>query len=455
MSGLGSATRHRYISGPTAACVSRSVGPRRVAAGQGHTMTGQKHLKARIRARMAKTGERYAAARRHVVGNADGPVTDHAWMLRGGLHPDTSVIANLLAAHGAPVSEAMVLGLGGGLGAGYILWQFAAHDSTHLTLGFRHRWNYLDWTDRTLDRLGVRYRVYTSTGAKGAAAALSEVLDTGGRAIVVPDRQLVGYWHLPPYLEAHGGHPVVVYAATDDGVRVDDRNTSPLTVDRRTFDLARARVSSYRNRMTVLDDVAPPVDLTGPLRAAVADCVEHLGGSSASFSVPAWRKWAKLLSDPRNAKGWPRVFADGAGLTTALLGVWEGVEPVGATGGNLRELYAEFLVEAAPALGERARHAAAGFRLAAQRWHEFAEAALPADVPQYAQLRELTAEVAAGVALGDAGGSARADAAQRLWQLREELDRRAPVAPDFGLLTQRMSAVYEAEREAVEALRTV
>ena len=34
-------------------------------------MTGQKHLKQLIRARMDKTGERYAAARRFIIGTAE------------------------------------------------------------------------------------------------------------------------------------------------------------------------------------------------------------------------------------------------------------------------------------------------------------------------------------------------------------------------------------------------
>ena len=40
-------------------------------------MTEQKNLKRRVRARMEKTGERYTAARRHVVGDEPEPfVTD-------------------------------------------------------------------------------------------------------------------------------------------------------------------------------------------------------------------------------------------------------------------------------------------------------------------------------------------------------------------------------------------
>ncbi|MEV6815874.1 BtrH N-terminal domain-containing protein, partial [Micromonospora sp. NPDC051296] len=163
-------------------------------------MTSDKHLKARIRARMARTGERYAEARRHIVGTSREQ-TDHGYALRGGVHPEAANIANLLHHHGREISEAMVLGVGGGLGAGYILWEFAAYDTAVLTLGFRHRWNYLDWTDATLTRLGVPFRVERTGGAKKAQAALAAALDAGHPAIVVPDRQIVGYWHLPAHLD--------------------------------------------------------------------------------------------------------------------------------------------------------------------------------------------------------------------------------------------------------------
>jgi hypothetical protein len=83
----------------------------------------------------------------------------------------------------------------------------------------------------------------------------------------------------------------------------------------------------------------------------------------------------------------------------ALGSIWEGVEPVGSTGGHQRDLYADFLDEAA----------------------------LPADVPEYARLRELTADVAAGVAAGDDGAEVRSSASAQLWALRAEYDRKRPI----------------------------
>ena len=55
----------------------------------------------------------------------------------------------------APLTEALVLGIGGGLGAGYILGVQAAR---YGVLGFRNRWRYVEVTPRSQDR-GVEERV--------------------------------------------------------------------------------------------------------------------------------------------------------------------------------------------------------------------------------------------------------------------------------------------------------
>ena len=127
-------------------------------------MTTHKSFKRVVRARMAKTGERYATARRALLGGAPEGTQDPAetaagaYRYRGGLHPQTASLANVLAhldlrspIDGEPLSEATVLVLGGGLGAGYILWEFQARDGAILTLGFINRWQYPavpGWTAR-------------------------------------------------------------------------------------------------------------------------------------------------------------------------------------------------------------------------------------------------------------------------------------------------------------------
>jgi hypothetical protein len=412
-------------------------------------MTAKKHLKARVRARMAKTGESYLTAHRHVVGERAAAVVDHGYRLRGGLHPDTAAVANVFAHHGVvaehtgePLSEAMVLGIGGGLGAGYILWEFESRGGAILVLGFRNRWQYPDrWMRAVVDRLAVPARLLETGGARTAARQLDEALAAGRPALATIDRESIGYWHLPSDMEGRGGYPVVVYALDGDLVHVDDRFAAPRTVPREVLDAARARVGSYRHRLCVIEperDELPVELLRDAVRAGLADAAEHLTADSDSFGLPAWRKWARMMTGSA-AKAWPRVFASGRGLASALVSTYEGVQPVGSYGGHLRGLYADFLDEAAallenPALSERA----AAWRDAAARWQALADLVLPEG-----RLRELLAEVHATVV---EGGDASAAAAE-LWELRS-VDSPVDVDALFPAMGSLLEEIYEAEMAA-------
>jgi hypothetical protein len=95
------------------------------------------------------------------------------------------------------------------------------------------------------------------------------------------------------------------------------------------------------------------------------------------------------------------------------LSVWEGVEPAGMTGGNLRREFAAGLTQAAALLDEpRLGDETARWVEIAELWHTLAEAAVPTSVPACARARELTAEVTGAVAEGDAGRADRAAAAR-------------------------------------------
>ena len=211
-------------------------------------MTTDKAFKRVVRARMAKTGERYAAARRTLVeGATDGhhaePTADAAtpsgYRMRGGLHPETATLANVLANQGVvsgvtgePLTEAAILGIGGGLGAGYILWEFKSHGGPVLTLGFRNQPQYpsiAGWTGKTLDRLGIEPDVHETGGAKGAREALDARLDAGMPVIASVDLQSVGTWGQPDALSGHFGLVVVVFGRDADGsYLMDDRGRKPI-----------------------------------------------------------------------------------------------------------------------------------------------------------------------------------------------------------------------------------
>ena len=432
-------------------------------------MTKQKHLKTRIRARMAKTGESYSSARRHLVGDHPQAPARSGYQLRSGIHPDTAALANALANHGVtaapthrPLSEAMVLGIGGGLGAGYILWQFKGHHPI-VTLGFRNRWQYPDrWLQRSCEQLGIHVSLEHTSGPVKAMSFLEETLaGDGPRPLVWIDAQEMRYWQLPEHLSGHGGYPLVVYGREDGRFLIDDRNSAPLTVAEDTLRSARGRVSSYRNRLARLE---PPKRISSDrliaaVSAGLEEQVQHLSSHSDSFSLPAWRKWSRMLTDEGNKKSWTLAFENQIGLFGVLLSLYEGVESSGYNGGSLRDLYAQFLDEAAellakPALGRVAE----SYRELDLRWTRLVETAAPRDREPFAAARQLIDSLHEHVLEEGDGGSAGArEAGRELWALRSRLQEESVFdSEEFADLLQQLSdqldAIYVKETEAVAQL---
>ena len=433
-------------------------------------MTSQRKLKGRVRARMAKTGESYVTARRALTSSPERPVTlAGGYALRGGMHPDTSAVANLLANtgtagdDGSALSEAAVLGVGGGLGAGYILWEFAAHDTRAVVLGFRNQWQYPGrWMPKVLERLGLEHTLAETGGARRAAATLDEALDAGEPAIAWVDPVPLGYRHSPAWRRGRDGWPVVIAGRDgEERVAIDDRNLAPISVDHDQLAAGRASVPSFKHRLIRVDagQALPAARLVEGFQAGLREQVEHLASPSDSFGLPAWRKWGRLMTDRRNAKAWPRVFADQRGLFGALVSVRAGLEPIGADGGSLRGLYADFLDEAAARLERPAlEDAAAAYRELAVAWHELAEAAIPAELERATGVGRALVDLHDAVHEGGDGERAEAqDAAARLWGAQAEHADALPLDDDavealLAGMGARLLALFEAEQVALDRL---
>jgi Butirosin biosynthesis protein H, N-terminal/Domain of unknown function (DUF4872) len=431
-------------------------------------MTTRKGFKRLVRARMSKTGESYAAARRSLIRDtagsvaADGPAR--------GVHPDTSTVATALALTGTvspitgrPLSEALVLVAGGGLGAGYILWEFKAADAAIVTLGFRNRWQYpAAWMTTVTERLGMDRVVHETGSARAARATLDAILDRGLPAIVAVDQQAIGTWGQPAELFGYAGYPVLVTARTEDGgYLVDDRGTAPLRVDAEVLAAARARIGSYKHRLVEIRPTSGPLPadrLRDALATGLEAQVDHLRSPSDSFSLPAWRKWSRLLTDTRNAKAWPRVFASGEGLFGVLLSIIEEVDGgIGTNGGNLRELYAAGLRETASILDRPGLlEAASAWEASAALWEDLADAAMPAELDGAAEAVEADEELHDAVMDGEPGRARARAAADRVWAARRRYAHEFPLPEQaivdlFADLGERLAAIHRAELEAVEA----
>jgi hypothetical protein len=371
-------------------------------------MTTQKKLKASVRARMDKTGEAYMVARRHILNQ----LPSDEYVLQGGIHPDTSSLASVLANRGIsnptnnrPLSEAMILGVGGGLGAGYILWQFGKYDHPVVTIGFRNNSQYPDrWFRKTCKRLAVPIEIQETSGEKRAAGYLQDALTSGLPAIAYISIADLPYWHLPLEQSGIWGSTIVVYGRQSDRFLIDDRNLKPLSLPDQDLSASRGRIPSYKNRLLVVDPAAVELDndtLVAAVESGLADEVEHLSSKSDSFSLPAIAKWARMLTDERHPKGWGQAFVDGHGLVGALVSAHEGVNEVGIYGGNLRSMYADFLREAGKITGRPLGEAERAYRKAAKSWEEFASICL--EVPVVNEIVELNRDRRNAIRQGDEG----------------------------------------------------
>src|SRR5687767_10771357 len=180
----------------------------------------------------------------------------------GGLHAETATLANVLAWSGvtaphtgAPLTESMLLGIGGGIGAGYWVFEYKAYPDPLFRVFTRHAWDSdRRFTTELCERLGVSLTIKETSSAKAAAGYLTEALAPDARG--VPSRPAIVSIDLcdtpdstmPPELRGAAPHPVVVCGldAAAGRVEIDDRAAVPWTMS--LDELAASRVSSAANK---------------------------------------------------------------------------------------------------------------------------------------------------------------------------------------------------------------
>ncbi len=367
-------------------------------------MTRDKDLKRRVRARMAKTGEKYTAARAHIVGDAT-PKGVTSSLASGGIHGETAALRRLLDAAGvrdprtgAAFSEAMLLGIGGGLGAAYFAFEYEGHLPT-LYIGTRvgHQYPYTaEFATAVCERLGAPLTVAETGGAKTAARQLAAAVDEAGAALVWVALSGLPHWGVDDDMGGALPHVVVVDRVDGDVARVYDYAATPFDVPVATLASARARLRKAKHRVASIAPGPAAVDLAAAVRAGIATCVQSLEDgalvprAAGNFGLSALAKWADLANDRKRAKGWPRTFGPGPALYTALRQAYFWIEASGTGGGGFRPLYAAFLDEAASILGNDALRAMADqYRALGEQWTALANALLPAGVAALARTRAL------------------------------------------------------------------
>jgi Domain of unknown function (DUF4872)/Butirosin biosynthesis protein H, N-terminal len=355
-------------------------------------MPTDKDFKRLVRARMGKTGESYTTARSHLRPDG-GPGRPGSLQ---GRHPDTAALTRLLAAlgvadpaSGRPLSEAMALGVAGGIGFAYFVFEY--DDLATLYLGGRIN-SYvqrLDATEAALARLGVPATVRRTTGPATAERHLRAALDQGRPVIATVDMARLRYRAVPDWL--CGMTPQDVLVELRDGQPLLwDLAPVPIPVTWAELAEARAGVRSAKHRLVVAeapddfgDRLGPStsdVDLAGAAAAGIADTWPGmLDPPMRNFGVSGLAKWAELLTAARDPKGWPALLAAPGRQFQLLTWLYDWVETAGTGGGFFRAMYAEFLEEAAGPLGRPELAELAGdYRELAAAWTALAETATAA-----------------------------------------------------------------------------
>jgi hypothetical protein len=445
-------------------------------------MTRHAHLKERIRARMARTGERYAAARRHVLAQraappATVPTQDSASQdsashylasalpaaraHRPGLVPATTALGILLDHAGIraphtdqPFSDAMLFGITGGIGIGVFSFYYEREDVATFFVGGRHHW-YDDarYLTAALARLGMTPNVQESGGAGAAAAQLRAML-AAGPCIAWVDSAGLPHRAAPDALSGAGYHVITVYAIDDANgtALIGDMADDPVEISLDALADARARIKKDRRRLLGIAEAGalPPLAtlVLGGLRA----CREGLlhpalpANGAANARLEALGVWAERMEGSRAKERWERVYRPGRNFFRGLCAIHDFIEHYGTGGGLCRPLFADFLAEAAVAL-DRPALARLGAQYAAlgQAWSTLADNALPDDAPLLREAKELLTRKAT---LIHAGGPP--EAIQATWACLAELEDQA--GESFPLSDADCRALRTQLREQIAAL---
>lgn len=170
-------------------------------------MTENRKLKARVRDRMARTGESYTTAHRHVVSGRSttgvpGVVacydvfTDH-------IHRPSALASRMLTHAGCDVSETTACGLGGGIGFMYAVFEYKQLDHPLLTIVAQH--HPAPWLETAAGHLGVTTLTQHSSATRAAVGKLEKALADGKPAqVLVAIGELP--WH-PRGQPPGGGRP--------------------------------------------------------------------------------------------------------------------------------------------------------------------------------------------------------------------------------------------------------
>ncbi len=312
-----------------------------------------------------------------------------------GKEPESAVVRNALHQLGSCstdlCTEEMLFGLGGGLGLAYFV--FDLHGYHPIVVGTRYHASEAEtpvFVMQMCDAWGATTELKHSASRGASTKSLTKMLEDGYTPIIWVDVTKLPYMFL--YGRPNMYHTIIVYEKDGNEFIVGDlgQSVARLSVE----EMEEVRHSHYAPKfrsVTIKDAPAKPdvrEVLTERIRAMCSQMLEGLG--IANFGLEAFKKWAEMLTNTKNKKGWSNLFTDGPALHRALSSVYGQIELRGFGGSAFRGMYADFIEQSAGVLKKPAlKKVAEQFRESEAAWHKIALAALPDSIPILKETRHV------------------------------------------------------------------
>ncbi len=427
--------------------------------------------------------ERTAGALRNILDHA-GVVTSHS---------------------GEPFTEALLMGIGGGLGAEYATWAFRGIDTSRprkskLYLRYHHVKNYIEKKEETFlqkitARIGASLNINETTSRERAEHFLSESLQSGKPVIVQ-----LSIWHgiysrkdvsnkyhenpeffpsllfdefvsfLPYYSLPYSwisGHLATVYEFDVDNnlVHLSDYSNQPQTLSIQQLAESRSIIKGWKNAAFTIDPPNTKPKLVKAVRHGINDCVTSLLFKKAVLSgahlrSKAWQAMANSIGDFQGKTGWLTLFNEPWQLFDTLTRLHAQIAFHNSDGGALRSSFADFLEEASDILKKpELKLIAKQFAEIGIMWDEIGTAALHDDISELLKARRAALEWHNTFKVqGDSAKNTLEVLSKEIQRIRTDFTEAVPLTDQelqalLEELSVRFHEVYDAEKTALQDLR--
>ena len=335
-------------------------------------------------------------------------------------------------------SEALLLGISGGIVAGYFIFQYKGYPPTFNFLTV----NSFDPLTNVLERLQIDAQNQRTNSAEKARKNLIQALDRGDAPLVWAEVTSLGYGDMKESEDNWFVIPLLVtrYDENKDEASIVDRSSVPIHISAQALDRARQRIKKERQRLMTLGEFRME-NLPEATRAGIQQCLEHALGEPprkpmrGKYGLTAYTRWADALADERSKNGWKRQFATGSDRFSLLTWFYHYTHHFGTGGFGARGRYADFLIEAAEILENDALPIAAEeFRKAERGWMALYDQLYSVEIEPLFRARHLIDE---REKLFREQGQASSEARREINDQLEELRTSADESMNFSEIEER------------------